>query len=42
MTAKAYLLVGDWRELGEWDEEACGSLQVRILINRGRNVKGVA
>lgn len=35
---RAYLLVGggDWRELGEWDEEACGWLQVRILIDRGR------
>lgn len=35
---RAYLLVGggDWRELGEWDEEACGWLQVRILIDRGK------
>lgn len=26
----------DWRELGEWDEEACGWLQVRVLIDRGK------
>lgn len=37
--AQAYLLVGGdghWRELGEWDEEACGWLQVRALIDRGK------